>query len=92
MQPAGPAARRAAGVATAGRSTICWIAFEKPDSSNSFSEKTTLPSGPTRTLQGTQPFVSARNSVPSPSEITGKSSPYSSLQAAQASSVSIAPM
>ena len=68
-------------LAAAGRSYICWIAIAKPDSSNSFSEKTTLPSGPTRTLHGTQPFVKARNNVPSPSEITGNSSPYSSFQA-----------
>ncbi len=79
-------------VAAAGRSYICRIAIEKPDSSNSFSEKTTVPSGPMSTLHGTQPLVSARNSVPSASETTGNSRPYSSFQAAQASSVSIAPM
>jgi hypothetical protein len=92
VQPADPAARRTVSFATVGRAYICSIAAEKPDSSNSFSEKTTLPSGPTRTLQGTQPFVKARNSAPSPSEMTGNASPYSSFQAAQASSPSIAPM
>jgi hypothetical protein len=63
-----------------------------PDSSNSFSEKMTVLSGPTSTLHGTQPFVSARNSPPSPSGTTGNSSPNSSFQARQDSSVSIAPM
>ena len=48
----------------AGHSYICRIALAKPASSNSFSEKITLPSGPTRTLHGTQPLVSARNSRP----------------------------
>ena len=67
------------------------MAAENPAWSNSFSEKTTFPSGPIRTLQGTQPLVKARNSVPSGSGTTGNSSPYSSFQARQDSSVSIAP-
>ena len=92
MQAELPTARRSEVRVAAGRAYICWIATEKPDSSNSFSENTTFPSGPTSTLHGTQPFVSARNSVPSPSEITGKVRPNSSFQARQASSVSKAPM
>lgn len=91
MQPVRPTRARPDGRLSSGRSYIRPIAVAKADSSNSFSEKTTVPSGPTRTLHGTHPFVRARNSAPSGSETTGNSSPYSSFQAAQASSVSIAP-
>ena len=42
----------------AGRSSyIRSIALEKPASSNSFSENTTVPSGAISTLHGTQPLV-----------------------------------
>jgi hypothetical protein len=91
VQPADANALRVVRFASLRCWYICRIAAEKPASSNSFSEKTTLPSGPIRTLQGTQPLVKARNSVPSGSAITGNSSWYSSFQARQASSVSSAP-
>jgi hypothetical protein len=92
VRPADATARRAVGLVSAGCSNIRWIAPEKPASSNSFSENITLPSGPIRTLHGTQPLVKAWNSAPSGSGITGNSSWYSSFHARHDSSVSIAPM
>ncbi len=68
------------------------MAFVYPASSNSFSEKRTVPSRPTRMLQGTQPLVSCRNHVPSGSGTTGHARPNCAFHVSHDSDVSKAPM